>query len=128
VLFLDRSIDGNHLATELRRRALTVIRHKERFRHDISDVDWLTVAGSEGWVVLTRDKNIRLREIERNALIASNVAAFVFTGGNASGVETAEAVVAALARIEKQVSSIRPPFICRITGSGHVEIIFPTPE
>lgn len=103
---------------------MNVIRHKERFRHDVSDVEWLTVAGSEGWVVLTRDKHIRLREIERDALIASSVAAFVFTGGNASGVETAEAVVAALPGIHKQLSSARPPFICRITPSGSVEMIY----
>lgn len=124
---LDRSIDGNHLAKELRAQGLTVNRHKERFRHDVSDVEWLMVAGSQGWVVLTRDKHIRLREIERNALIASNVAAFVFTGGNASGVETAEAVIAALPRIAKQLSSVAPPFICRITANGNVEMIFPSP-
>lgn len=80
---------------------------------------------TEGWVVLTRDKHIRLREIERAALIASSVAAFVFTGGNASGVEVAEAVIAALPRIEKQLSSVAPPFICRITASGYVEMLYP---
>ena len=94
----------------------------------MSDVDWLTIAGEKEWVVLTRDKNIRLREIERNALLAANVAAFVFTGGNASGVETVEAVVAALPRIGKQLSNVQPPFICRITASGSVEMILPAPE
>jgi hypothetical protein len=73
--------------------------------------------------VLTRDKHIRLREIERNALLASNVAAFVFTGGNSSGVETAEAVIGALGRVEKTLLSETPPFICRITASGHVEMM-----
>lgn len=102
---------------------MSVVRHKERFRHDVSDVEWLTVAGAQSWVVLTRDKHIRLREIERTALIASNVAAFVFTGGNASGVETVEAVVAALPRIENQLATVPPPFICRITASGKVEMI-----
>lgn len=86
------------------------------------------MAGAEGWVVLTRDKHIRLREIERNALTASRVAAFVFTGGNSSGIETTEAVTAALPRIDKQLSSVAPPFICRITASGDVEMIFPSDE
>lgn len=98
-----------------------MVRHKERFRHDVNDVEWLTVAGREGWVVLTRDKNIRLREIERNALVSANVAAFVFTGGNASGIEMTEAIVAALPRIDKFLARNRPPFICRITASGQVE-------
>ena len=94
----------------------------------MSDVEWLRVAGSEEWVVLTRDKNIRLRQIERSALIAAHVAAFVFTGGNASGVETAEAIVAALPRIETRLIADKPPFICRITASGNVERIFPKPD
>lgn len=102
---------------------MTVIRHKERFRHDVSDVEWLTSAGREGWVVLTRDKNIRLREIERNALVSAKVAAFVFTGGNASGIETTEAIVAALPRMNKFLAQNRPPFICRITASGQVELL-----
>ena len=123
VLFLDRSIDGNVLANELRLRGLTVVRHKERFRHDVSDVEWLTVAGQEGWIVLTRDKNIRLREIERNALVSAKVAAFVFTGGNASGIETTEVIVAALPKMIKVLAGNLPPFICRITASGLVELL-----
>ena len=114
---------GKLLAQALRDKGLTVIRHKERFRHDVADVDWLKVAGRESWVVLTRDKYIRLREIERTALISSNVAAFVFTGGNASGIETTEAVIAALSRIEKLLATLAPPFIRRITASGNVEPI-----
>lgn len=102
---------------------MTVVRHKERFRHDVSDVDWLTVVGREGWIVLTRDKNIRLREIERNALISAKVAAFVFTGGNASGIETMEAIVAALPRMANVLAKNPPPFICRITASGLVELM-----
>lgn len=113
------------LATELRSLGVSVIRHRERFRHDVSDVEWLSVAGAEEWVVLTRDKNIRLREIERRALIAASVAAFVFTAGNASGVETAEAIVGALPRIERKLLTETPPFICRITASGDVERIYP---
>jgi hypothetical protein len=91
----------------------------------VSDVEWLAVAGAEEWIVLTRDKQIRLREIERNALVASNVAAFVFTGGNASGVETTEAIVTALPRIERIVAAEAPPFIYRITASGDVEVMYP---
>jgi hypothetical protein len=102
---------------------LTVVRHKERFQHDVGDVEWLTVAGREGWIVLTRDKNIRLREIERNALISAKVAAFVFTGGNASGIETTETIVAVLPKMDRFLARNLPPFICRITASGLVELL-----
>ncbi|MEA2336750.1 MAG: hypothetical protein QOE82_757 [Thermoanaerobaculia bacterium] len=102
---------------------MTVVRHKERFRHDTSDVEWLTAVGQEGWIVLTRDQNIRLRSIEREALISANVAAFVFTGGNASGVETMEAILAALPRMSRFLNTNPPPFICRITSGGQVEAL-----
>lgn len=82
-----------------------------------------SLLAKEGWIVLTRDKNIRLREIERNALISAHVAAFVFTGGNASGAETTEAIIAALPKIERVLARNSPPFICRITASGNVEML-----
>jgi hypothetical protein len=87
----------------------------------VSDVEWLTVAGGEGWIVFTRDKNIRLRPIERHALISAKVAVFVFTGGNASGAETTEAIVIALPKVDRFVKVTARPFICRITASGQVE-------
>jgi hypothetical protein len=71
--------------------------------------------------VLTRDKNIRLRAIERDALIAANVAVFVFTGGNASGIETTEAIIVALPKVDRFLKLNPRPFICRITAAGQVE-------
>lgn len=91
----------------------------------MSDQEWLTIAGQQRWVVLTRDKHIRIRELERKALVAAKLAAFVFTGGNASGVETVEAIVAALPRIARALAAEAPPFICRISASGDVARIFP---
>ena len=83
------------------------------------------MAGAEGWVAFTRDKNIRYREIERMALISAGVRAFVFTGGNVSGIELAETIVAALPRIAGVLRKAKPPFICRISASGAVEMIYP---
>ena len=59
------------------------------------------------------------------ALISAGVRTFVFTGGNVSGVELAETIVAALPRIQRVLTKYKPPFICRITTSGTVEIIYP---
>lgn len=59
------------------------------------------------------------------ALISAGVRAFVFTGGNVSGVELAETIVEALPRIERVLAKTKPPFICRITAAGSVELIYP---
>jgi hypothetical protein len=53
-----------------------------------NDETWLSFVGKNGWVVLTRDKRIRYRRLERLALQAANVPAFVFTGGNVTIKET----------------------------------------
>jgi hypothetical protein len=74
-------------------------------------------------VVLTKDKLIRKRPIEREALVAANVRAFVFTGGNMSGVEMAESIVGAIPRMRRIIETTPAPFIARITGSGSVEVI-----
>ena len=93
------------------------------FAQDTPDEEWLTRAGQEGWVVLTKDKLIRKRPIEREALVAAHVRAFVFTGGNMSGVEMAESIVAAIPRMLRVIAATEPPFIARITGSGAVDVI-----
>src|SRR5262249_38752192 len=54
------------------------------------DEEWLAVCGERRWVVLTRDKHIRRRVLEREALRIHGVGAFAFTGGQATGTETAE--------------------------------------
>lgn len=93
------------------------------FAQDTPDEEWLTRAGQEGWVVLTKDKLIRKRPIEREALVAAHVRAFVFTGGNVSGVEMAESIIAAIPRMLRVIAATEPPFIARITGSGAVDVI-----
>lgn len=93
------------------------------FAQDTPDEEWLTRAGQESWIVLTKDKLIRKRPIEREALVAADVRAFVFTGGNMSGLEMAESIVAAIPRMLRILETTRSPFIARITGSGAVDVI-----
>lgn len=45
------------------------------------DTDWLPIVGAAGLVVLTRDKYIRRRAIERRALLDHGVRACFLTGG-----------------------------------------------
>jgi len=55
--------------------------------------------------------------------VAAKVRAFVFTGGNMSGIEMAESIVAAVQRMLRIIATTPPPFIARITGSGAVDVI-----
>ena len=71
-----------------------------------------------GWTVLTRDKRIRSRKLERLTLEAHKVRAFVFTGGNVTGTETGRILCKALPRIEKLVRREPGPFIYHIGRAG----------
>lgn len=78
----------------------------------------LTRAGQTGWIVLTRDKRIRYRQLERLALHAAKVRAFVFTGGNVTVKDTAAISVRALPRMNKIVRTDAGPFIYHFGRSG----------
>jgi predicted nuclease of predicted toxin-antitoxin system len=120
--FVDRSL-GRKLGAALIDAGVLAIIHDAVFASDTRDEEWLTRAGREGWIVLTKDKWIRKRPIEREALLAADVRAFVFTGGNMSGVEMAESIVSALPRMLQIVATTPSPFIARVTGAGSVELI-----
>jgi predicted nuclease of predicted toxin-antitoxin system len=85
------------------------------------DADWLAAIGKENWICLTKDKHIRRRLAERNALLAARVRAFVLTSGNLTGAEMAEIFASNVRRIERFARRTKPPFIAKITRNGVIE-------
>jgi hypothetical protein len=67
---------------------------------------------------LTRDKRIRYRRLERLALQAAGVRAFVFTGGNVTLADTAAILAGALADIQAVCDRERGPFIYHLGRAG----------
>lgn len=127
VFFVDRCLGKGAVATALRSRGLSVEIHDDHFAADAADEDWLAVVGSRGWTVLTKDKRIRRRPIERNALIGAGVRAFVLTAGNLSGDDMAELFVRHLNEIKRLVARRHPPFIATITRGG-MQLYYPAAE
>lgn len=117
-LFLDESLDSLSVVNALRDAGATVVRHTERFPRGIADDVWLTEAGHNNWVVLTRDKRIRYRELERLALQSAKVRSFVFTGGNVTASDTATILARALTRIHRICRANPGPFIYHIGRVG----------
>lgn len=101
----------------LREAGASVKRLTEIFPRGTDDQVWLQHAGRQGWIVLTRDKRIRYRQLELGALQAARVRAFVFTGGNVTMKETAEILSRALPKIGRICTAEAGPFIYHI-GSG----------
>jgi predicted nuclease of predicted toxin-antitoxin system len=120
---VDRSL-GRKLAAALTEAGFPAVTHDSIFPDDATpDTIWLARVGKEEWLVITKDKLIRKRPLEREALIEARVRAFVFSGGNMSGVEMAEVIIGCANKLLRIAASTPAPFVARITGSGDVEVI-----
>ena len=98
--------------------------HEDYFPLDAKDEVWLAEVGRRGWIVLTKDRKIRYRAIERIALLNARVGAFILTAGNFKGEDMAAVFVKALPQIQKFLRKHERPFIANITGSGSVSMLF----
>jgi predicted nuclease of predicted toxin-antitoxin system len=123
VLFLDRSIGKRKVAAALRGAGMVVEVHDDHFPADARDEDWLQVVGEREWIVLTKDKHIRHRAVEREALREAKVRAFVLTAGNVNGDEMAEICLQALPNILRCAATNSPPFLATVTKGGFVSIL-----
>ena len=124
VLFVDRSLGGRVVADALRVAGEDVRAHDDLFAQDTDDEVWLADVGKRGWVVLTKDVLIRRDSLQRRALLAANVAAFVLARGDVTGSVMAGAFVAALPRMKKALRRFDVPFIASVTIKGEVALMF----
>jgi PIN like domain len=89
----------------------------------MKDREWLQIVGEHEWVVLMRDKHIRSRPGQRNALFSHGVRAFVLTtAGNYSGWRTLHLLVRRWDEIEQVVATVPGPFLYAVTQQGLREI------
>jgi hypothetical protein len=89
----------------------------------MKDEVWLRIAGEREWIVLMRDKQVRRRPGQRNALLRHGVRAFVLTGaGNYSEWRTLHLLVRRWDEIEQVVADGPGPFLYAVTQQGVREI------
>lgn len=90
------------------------------------DKDWLPIAGRNQWVVIKRDKKIRTRPWERDALIQAGVRTFCMTGGgNYTRWRTLQLLAARWERIEEVARNVPGPYIYSVTWDGVRELVLP---
>jgi hypothetical protein len=86
---------------------------------NVPDVEWLEVAGQQNWVVITKDKKIRTRRWEPQALILAGVRSFCMTAaGSYSMWETLQLLARRWDDIEKTATSVAGPYIYSVTNAG----------
>jgi predicted nuclease of predicted toxin-antitoxin system len=125
VVFLDRSLGKQVIATALRNAGFQVEVHDDRFSTDAKDQEWLTEAGRNGWVVLTKDKKIKYRMVELAAVVAAGAKVFTLTAGSVQGFEMADIFVKAMPKIKAYVEANTPPYIVRISKAGSLSTVYP---
>ena len=124
VFFVDRSLGRRVIPNALRDAGARVELHDDQFWQDAQDQVWLAEAGKRGWVVLTKDKHLRYRAVETNALMSAKVRAFVLTArGDLSGVEIGEIFVKALPRMRMLCTTDSRPFVAHVSRDGSVSIM-----
>lgn len=84
-----------------------------------ADTAWLPVIGQAGLVVLTRDKRIRSRPLERQALLDHNVrACFLTSGGSLTLFEQLRLWLRYWDDIEDLVADQPAPWLASVTRAG----------
>jgi hypothetical protein len=111
VFYLDESIYSRRLAQAMREAGANVVTPYDGGLAGSTDESWLAVIGHRRWLALLRDQNIRRRPLERRALVAAGVGAFVCTAGEATAEEIAAVVLSLLQKMANVAVSERRPFI-----------------
>lgn len=119
-LFIDRCAWSKKLGEALDLAKIPYVTHHSLFAPDAADEDWLTAVKDNGWVILTRDKNIRYKANEHRALVDAGLFMFVLTQGGLSAEETARIVTQAYPQICKVISKSTPPAIFSLTRTAEV--------
>jgi hypothetical protein len=126
VLYLDENICNSTVILEtLTKLGVRFERHLSYFSRGTLDESWLPLVGKNGWILLTADKRIRYNLLEKRALEKNSVREFVFTSGNMSGQEMAEALKQGIRKILNLCHRIDPPFVATITRRGEVHLRWP---
>jgi predicted nuclease of predicted toxin-antitoxin system len=122
-LFIDRDAWSRKLDELLRGAGIPFVAHREVFAQDARDEDWIVEVGRRGWVIVTRDQNIRRRPNERAAVERAAVHLFALTSGNLSANETAALIIQAWPAIQRAVQSTPAPALWSVTRGGDVRPI-----
>lgn len=124
VFFIDRSLGRKKVPQALRAAGLDVRVHDELFPQATEDVVWLTEAGLQRWVVITRDDRIRYNQLEKQAVLAARLRFFSITSSSLTGDEAASLILSAMRAMSRLCRQhARRGFIAKISRGPEVKII-----
>ena len=119
VYFTDRDL-GLRFPDMLTDAGLTVERHRDHFRHDARDEEWLEEVGKRGWVAITHNSRIRYTPNEKEAVIRHRVRLLIVIG-HAPYPDLARSFVATIPQIEAFLEAHDPPIIAKVYRGTRAE-------
>lgn len=122
-LFVDRSLGREIVVSALRAAGETVHAHDDHFDQATPDTEWLAAVGKRGWVVLTKDKHIRLNHLELRAIVDAGVAAFMLGRGDLSAAKMAVLFQAAMPSIRRALRRFDVPLAASLSAGGQVRVL-----
>ena len=125
ILFLDENLDNcKPIMEALTGSNVSFERHRNHFERGTDDEIWLPFVAERSWVVLTKDKQNRYNDLERDAIRQYRVREFYFGRGDFSGAEMARCLVIAIPEMQNICRSYNPPLVGSITRSGTITIVY----
>jgi PIN like domain len=125
--FLDRSLGRIAVPSRLRAAGWDLVTLAEHYgRPDdeqIADVQWIQDAATHGWPILMKDKRIRYRRAEIDAVVRHRSQCFVITRGDLTSTEMADRFQASKRAIYEAVSG-PGPYIYAV-HSDRLELLYP---
>jgi hypothetical protein len=101
--FLDRSLGRKSVPEGLRADAWDIVTLAEHYGvpadERVADVDWIEEAARQGWPILMKDKRIRHRQAEIEAVVMHRARCFVITRGDLPSAEMVNRFIANRAAI-----------------------------
>ena len=121
-LYLDRNLGKHVIADALRDAGFHVEVHDDHLPIDAPDEDWVELVGKKGWIALTKDKNIRYRFAELDAIKTHKARVVVIRAKNVTGNELGELVVKHYEKIQRFSSIHKAPFVAGIERAGKLSL------
>ncbi len=122
VFFIDRCLGGSKMPNALRQAGFIVEIHDDHFPMDEKDENWIPEAAKRNWIILTKDKRIRRRSLEVDALSTPGAATFVLTGKDMNSEQMAEAFICAKPRIMSILRNDDRPLVATVSRTGRIKV------
>ena len=118
VFFIDRCLGTQKVAAKMREVGAEVEVHDDHFPQDCPDHEWLANVSRRGWLILTQDKAIRRREVERAAIRDTGGACFWLTCKRLDGDAAGEVFARAKERMMQVATKYGRPVLATVSRSG----------